>query len=173
MPLDRTKETAHYVIARSRPDKLGATKLNKSMWVADLLSYIERATTITGQSSYKKLQFGPVPNGIKAHLDELISEGKVFRREVPTIKGRRHEYIWLKEPDISVFLPEEIDILNRAIAYVCDNHTAESISELTHDPLWENTLMGAQIYVSAATINPVKAGPKQLEWALSQIEKRV
>jgi hypothetical protein len=169
----RTKNVAHYVIARSPANRLGATKLNKAMWIADILAYTTLGRTITGQKTYKKLQHGPVPNGIVTYLDELIAERKIVKRVAPTPKGNRHEYIWLSEPDVTIFSKEEIDLLNRAISYVCYRHTAESISDLTHDPLWEQTEMGDQISVAAATVTPSAAGPKQREWALRQIAERV
>src|ERR1700674_1295888 len=76
MRRDLTKTVAHYVIARSVPEKLGATKLNKSMWIADVLSFLKTGRTISGQTSYKKLQYGPVPNNIVRYITELIEEGK-------------------------------------------------------------------------------------------------
>jgi hypothetical protein len=169
---DRTKQTAHYVIARALPERLGAVKLNKSMWVADLISYQQLGHTITGQNSYKKLRLGPVPNGIVTYLKELIVENKIFRREAPTMAGMRHEYVWLEQPDISVFTGEEIDILNLSIDWVCNNHSAQSISEFTHDVLWECVIEGEQIPVKAAIVTTKKANKKQLDWAKSVVAER-
>lgn len=170
---NRTKETAHYVIARAQPEKLGATKLNKSMWVADVLCYMQNGHTITGQHSYKKLQNGPVPNGIVACLKALIKEGKIVRRDVPTPIGNRHEYVWLEEPPVSVFSSSEIDLLNRSINWVCNNHTANSISKWTHDALWEETPMGQQISIVAASVNAIPPETKQLKWALARSNERI
>jgi hypothetical protein len=143
------------------------------MWVADLRAYRELGATITGQLSYRKLQNGPVPNGIVANLDALIAEKKIVRRDVDTPVGTRHEYLWLTEPNVTVFSAREIDILNRAIDWVCEAHTAASISSLTHDALWEETVMGGQISVAAASIETKSASPRQLEWARKQIETLV
>lgn len=164
---DRTKETAHYVIARAQPDKLGATKLNKSMFVADVRAWLKLGKTITGQSSYRKLQHGPVPNGITKCIDQLVVEGKIATRNVTTFAGERREFLWLEEPPVGEFSAEEIDILNQSIDWVCNNHTAVSISEWTHDALWEETEMGAQISLAAASVVPRAAGPEQLKWALA------
>jgi hypothetical protein len=168
---DRTKQVAHYVIARSRPELLGATKLNKVMWFADVLAYRMIGKTITGQESYQKQRHGPVPNNIVIAVRSLINEGAITRRDAPTPTGIRHEYLWLKEPNVDLFSAQEIDILNQMIDVVCENYTAASISEFSHDPLWEETPMLEQIDIGAASVNIEPMSGKYLEWALSSIER--
>ncbi len=167
---DRTEAVAHYVIARSDPNKLGAVKLNKVMWYADLESYRQRGETVTGQMSYEKRQHGPVPNNIVRSVRHLEQEEKILTRDVPTFGGRtRREHVWLKKPDVSVFSPVEVDILNEAIVWVCETHTAKSISELSHDALWESAEIGEQIPIGAAIIVPDDLDGKDIEWALQEL----
>jgi hypothetical protein len=168
---DRTKQVAHYVIARSRPELLGATKLNKVMWFADVLAYRMIGKTITGQESYQKQRHGPVPNNIVISIRSLINDGAITKRNAPTPSGIRHEYLWLKEPNVNLFSAQEIDILNQMIDAVCENYTAASISEFSHDPLWEETPMFEQIGIGAASIDIGTVSGKYLEWALSSIER--
>lgn len=162
---DRTRLAAHYVIARAQPDRLGATKLNKVLWFADLASYRRTGRTITGQWSYEKRQFGPVPNGIFRELQRLETEGVIVTRRTPTPTGERKEFIWLARPQVSVFSAEEIDILNEAIGWVCDMHTAASISDATHDALWDEIEVGDQIPIGAASITPEPVTSDDIEWA--------
>jgi Protein of unknown function (DUF4065) len=171
MIMDRTKHVAHYIIARAKPEHLGATKLNKVMWFADLISHKVTGKTITGQTSYRKLQYGPVPNEMVSVLRSLMDDGAIVKREVPTPLGSRHEYVWIKEPELDLFSAQEIDIINQMIDWVCNDHTASSISEFTHGPLWEETLMGDQIDIGAASVSIVPTTGKHLEWALSAIER--
>jgi len=159
------RNAAHYVIARARPDRLGATKLNKVLWFADLASYRRTGRTITGQRSYEKRQFGPVPNGIVRALRRLETEGSIVTRLVSTPKGQRREFIWLAQPEVSAFTAEEIDILNQAIAWVCDRHSAVSISDLTHDALWEEIDLGDQIAIGAASVTPDPVTSEDVDWA--------
>lgn len=74
-------------------------------------------------------------------------------------------HLFLKQPDVSVFSPEEVDILNEAIDWVCNDHTANSISDLTHDALWEQAEMGEQIPIGAATVEEDDIQPEDIEWA--------
>jgi hypothetical protein len=166
---DRTEAVAHYVIARSDPNKLGAVKLNKVMWFADLEAYRRFGRTITGQTSYEKRQHGPVPNDIVRSIRRLEQADKIATRNVPTFGGVRREHVWLKKPDVSVFSSEEVDILNEAIVWVCDNHTAKSISELSHDALWEQAELGEQIPVGAATVIPDEITGEDIAWALKEM----
>lgn len=167
---DRTEPVAHYVIARADPNKLGAVKLNKVMWFADLEAYRRFGKTITGQCSYEKRQHGPVPNNIVRAIRHLEQNELIATRTVPTFGGmERREHVWLKNPDVSVFSPHEVDILNEAINWVCDQHTAKSISELSHDTLWEQAEIGEQIPVGAATVVPDDLDGDDIAWALQEL----
>ena len=165
----RTKEVAHYVIARARPDRLGATKLNKIMWIADLAAYRQLGKTITGQKSYRKMQYGPVPNDIVAALAALKAEGKVHERSADTPSGPRREFVWLERPDASVFDAVEVDILNEVIEWLCANFSAAQISEATHDALWDEIELGEQIPIGAASIVAGEVTAEDFDWALQEL----
>lgn len=166
---DRTELVAHYIIARADTNKLGAVKLNKVMWFADLEAYRRLGHTISGQISYQKQQHGPVPNNIVRSIRRLEQADKIRTRDVPTFGGTRREYVWLKQPNVSAFTPEEVDILSEAISWVCENHTAKSISELSHDALWEQAEIGEQIPVGAATIVPDEITGDDVAWAIKEL----
>lgn len=167
---DRTEAVAHYVIARSDPNKLGAVKLNKVMWFADIEAYRRFGTTITGQMSYEKRQHGPVPNNIVRSIRRLEQDDAIATREVPTFGGiTRREHIWLKKPNVAIFSADEVDILNEAIDWVCHGHTAKSISELSHDALWEAAELGEQIPIGAASISADDIDGDDMAWALKEM----
>lgn len=169
-PNDRTQQVAHYVIARADPNKLGAVKLNKVMWFADLEAYRRFGKTITGQLSYEKRQLGPVPNNIVRSIRTLEQDDKIRTRDVPTFNGAvRREFVWLEKPEVGVFSADEVDILNEAIQWVCNNHTAQSISDLSHDALWAQAELGEQIPVGAATIVPDDLDGDDIAWALKAL----
>lgn len=165
----RTEIVAHYIVSRADPIKLGAVKLNKVMWFADLEAYRRLGRTITGQVSYEKRQYGPVPNDIVKSIRRLEQADKIRTRDVPTFAGTRREYIWLKKPDISSFTADEVDILNEAIGLVCDEHTAKSISALSHDKLWDQADLGEQIPIGAATVVPDEITGGDVAWALKEL----
>jgi hypothetical protein len=71
MPDDRLPDLLHYVIWRSDPAQLGATKLYKICWYSDLESYRLKGKAISGATHYKRLQHGPVPKNAKRVIDDL------------------------------------------------------------------------------------------------------
>ena len=73
---DRLLCVTHYVIKRCDPAKLGATKLNKVLWFADVIYYRRHGRTITASDNYVKQQFGPV------------------QRNRPRCLGKRPEMSW-------------------------------------------------------------------------------
>jgi len=172
MTQDRLSTTTLYVIARSQPDKLGAVKLNKVLWYADLIAYRRTGKTITGSETYIKRQFGPVPDGIVSALKQLEREHRILIRNVDTPSGERREFLWLEQPDVKSFSPQEIDVLNEVMDWICNDESAKSISEKTHDALWEETEIGARISVRAGAIVPAEVSPEAITWAKSAFEAR-
>jgi hypothetical protein len=161
----RLSEVAHYVIAHCAPEKLGATKLNKVLWYSDVLFYRLHGRTITGQEAYEKRQFGPVPKNINGILHGLKAAGKIQERQNPTPAGPRREFVWLEPAAISNFSAEEVDILRDVMSQICDGHSAASISELTHDALWDETEIGQDMSVRAGAVLPAEITPEAIQWA--------
>lgn len=144
------EQTVHFVIATVEPHRLGATKLNKVLWHADVEVYRHCGRTLTGQSSYVRLPNGPAPNGINDVLDALKRAGKIEERSVTTKKGLRREFISLKPPGTGLS-SHDVDALRRAIAIVCALSAARASSD-THDALWGEIRNGDQMPVRAAAV---------------------
>jgi hypothetical protein len=154
------------VIARCNPQKLGATKLNKVLWFSDVVYYRRHGETITGTDEYVKLQHGPVPRNMVAVLEGLKREAKIIERKAePFVGYQRREFIWTKEPDIRSLEAEEVDVLNEVMDWICDGESARSISDKSHDVLWEETEIGAPMPVRAAAALPAEITPEAVEWA--------
>ena len=168
MAQDRLSATAHYIIARSQPDKLGAIKLNKVLWFADLIAYRRTGKTITGSDKYVKRQFGPVPDGIVPTINRLERDKKIIVRHVETPVGPRREFLWIEQPDIKAFEPDEIDVLHDVIDWICNDESAKSISAKTHDALWEETEIGDHMSVKAGAVMPSEISPEAVAWAKAQ-----
>lgn len=166
---ERTKTLAHYIITRCEPSRLGATRLNKVMWFADLEHYRRTGRTVSGQTSYEKRQFGPVPNGILPALDALRNERAIHWRHEPTPAGARREFVWLEPADITDFTADEIDVVNEALEWVC-GRSARTVSDMTHDALWDEVDLGAQIHIGAASVTPGEVLPEDMEWALGALD---
>jgi hypothetical protein len=165
MAQDRLTKTTHYVIARSQPDKLGAIKLNKVLWFADLIAYRRTGKTITGSDTYIKRQFGPVPDGIVSTINKLERDQKIIVRNVETPVGTRREFLWIEKPDVKAFSPDEIDVLHGVIDWICNDESAKSISAQTHDALWDEVEIGGHMSVKAGSIVPGEISPEAIAWA--------
>jgi len=144
--MEKLKNITHYICEKcSDPTKLGATKLNKILWFIDCMSYEKTGNPVT-EATYIKRQFGPVPREILNVKRALQEEGKIAIRNDPVCGGRKQEkLISLTEPNIKDFSPEEISLSDSIIEDICFNHTAQSISELTHDEVWEAAEIGEQL----------------------------
>ena len=167
--LPRVAKAAHYVIARTDPDKLGFTKLNKILWYSDLEHYRRRGRSITGLRHYTRMPQGPMSKDISRAVQLLIKNGAVVERRVRVVDYIRRELLWLKNPDLSEFTAEQIDLLNQMIAQISPL-TAETVSRITHeDPLWKELADNELMSIGAGSIMATPPTPKQLEWALTQV----
>lgn len=148
---DLLKELTHYICwkAGDDPSKLGATKLNKALWFSDSFAYRMSGRSITN-STYIKRQYGPVPKRILPVLNDLHREGKVLIRESPYYSYVKRDYIALTSATPSVFSEQELWIIDHVIDWVCQEHTASSISEFSHDNIWEAAEEGEEIPMYAA-----------------------
>src|SRR6266478_7523836 len=137
----------HYIIWKCQdPTTLGATKLNKSLLYSDVFSYAERGKSIT-DVVYIKRQFGPIPNPkdfLQARYN-LEKEGKIAITKNLYHGMPQHQFVALQRPDISIFAPEEISIVDIVIEEMCQKHTASSMSKLSHDIIWEAAEIGEEI----------------------------
>lgn len=161
---EKLKSLVHYVIAKCpNPDVLGSIKLNKVLWVSDLWSYVGTGQPITGEH-YMKRQFGPVAASMKGILDELKAEDRIAIRQVPG--GGKVDYFALTTPDLGPFTAEEISLVDEAIDFVCLEHTAEEISERTHDDIWKLAEIGEEIPLHAMLASELgEVTPEDVAWA--------
>jgi len=167
---NRLAELLHYLIWRCDPSKLGATKLNKICWYADLDAYRRTGGTISGAQEYVRLQHGPAPEGVHRTLDALREQGKIAISK-QTYQGRpKTMFVSQVLPDVQAFSSIQVSIIDSVAEAICSHHTAASISELSHDALWEEIALGAKIPVAAAAILPGNVTPDDIAWAECAID---
>jgi hypothetical protein len=165
MDTNRLATLTHYVIWKCNPADLGAVKLNKILWFADLEQYRRTGNTITGATAYTKLQFGPVPNGIARALENLEHEGKIARSKENYYGRPKNMFMAISRPDLQAFGADEIAIIDMVADVICKGHTAASISEATHDALWAETEIGAEMPIGPASVIEGEATQNDLDWA--------
>lgn len=141
--LDQRKleEAVHFICSTTTvADRLGATKLNKILYYADMLSFAETGNAITG-ATYVKRQRGPVPKEILRAIDKLKYQNRLQTKDVSVFDFTRREFEVSGTTDLKIFSSSEIETLTRTIRFVCD-HTAEEISDVSHTIIWQSADMG-------------------------------
>ena len=77
------------------------------------------------------------------------------------------------EPDTSSLSKEEMEIMTYLIEEICEHHTANSISEATHNIIWEAAIEGEEIPLEATLAAiPGEITNKHTTWADTLINKR-
>lgn len=165
------KNLVHYICAQrsSDPSSLGATKLNKILWLSDFRAYYRLGDSITG-ARYVKRQFGPVPHQIIPVLKELENEGAIAVKEVNHFGKPKKEYEVRHGISIDHFSEEQKEIIEWSIKLVCDRHTAASISAASHDQVWKAAEDGEELPYFTVFAEPGRITPDELEWARMQLE---
>lgn len=167
---DKLKAVVHFVISKCDSSRLGATRLNKILWYADTISHRISGASMTGET-YVKRQHGPVPYHILGILRELEGEGAIIINERVKAGYPMREFLARREPNRKALSADEMDILDDVAAVICDNHSAASISDLTHDCVWEAANIGEEIPMHAIfAAQPGEVTPAVLAWADSVIE---
>jgi len=161
---DKYKELVLYICEKCDSVKLGAIKLNKVLWFSDLLAYVKWGEPITGER-YVKRQFGPAPYGILSVLEELQGEGALTVKSLDFYGYQKTHYIPERSADLSQFTVDELSLVDGMIGFVCDSNTALSISELTHDHIWEIAENGEEIphYAVFASV-PGEITEADIDW---------
>ena len=162
----------HYACWRCQdPTKLGATKLNKILWFTDATAFVNWGRPIT-EATYIKRQYGPVPGQMQATLARLKEDNKLAIREQDRYGFQMQLFFAIEPPDISCFTADEISLADYVIDTVCDEHTAASISELSHDAVWQLAEIGEEIPLYAVLAS--KAGEvteETMAWARAEANR--
>lgn len=145
---------------------MGAIHRNKILWFADCDAYRENGVTITG-NGYVRRKFGSLPKHVLAALRELQGEGKIVAREVPYItRSSYREFISLKKPETQSLSDDDQSCLSAYTDVICTQYSVASISEVSHDQVWEAANDGEETPVY--TIFASQTGPitdKERDWA--------
>ena len=159
------KALVHYIIheCSDHPERLGAIRLNKALWFTDVIAFQVDGEPITGET-YVKRRLGPVPRHILAILKKLEQEGSI------TIKKREFAYDTRKFhserlPDPDALSDNEKRIARQVLGGLL-GHTANEVSEMSHDIIWDAAREGEEIpiYATLAAI-PGEITPDMIEWA--------
>lgn len=166
----KLKTLVHYVIAKAHTSRLGSVRLNKILWYVDTISYRTTGESVTGET-YVKQPRGPVAKHLPAILGELEHSGAIAIRTGYRFRHPMRDYIALKDPStlsLKKMSKADLDLADEIREVICEEHTANSISELSHDLIWETANMGEVIPMSASLASiPGEVTHEMLKWAES------
>jgi hypothetical protein len=155
---EKLKRLVHYVAwnAGKRPG-FGATKLYKVLWYADARTYLLTGTPITG-ASYIREKFGPMPSAkqFMPVRDELVREGKLKVIESRT-QFDTTQFLALEPPETAFLSDREKQTVDYQIERIDKDHTAQSISDETHeDYSWQIAKTGEELPLYALRLARIK-----------------
>lgn len=141
----RLKCLIHYVIwvAGARP-YFGAVKLYKVLWFSDAKSFILHGKSITG-APYIREKYGPIPRDGMIARSELVNERLIRQWQNHSAGDLGWHFRSLVAPDASWMTPEERQLVQYWIKHISEDHTAETISEASHDYGWTIAKMGERL----------------------------
>lgn len=166
------KTLVHYIIWRAgRREGFGATKLNKVLWFSGARNYELRGKPITG-ASYVRQTHGPVPREILSVTQELEDAGLVRTSEEHFHGFNMTRRMTDLKPDVAMFSEDELALVDWWIRHVDEDHSAGTISALSHDYTWEIAGMGEVIPLYAVLASRIRAPRgEELDWAKAEAKR--
>lgn len=166
----KMKELVLLISLHSEGDKrYGATKLNKLLFFSDFLAYVYLGKSITGHE-YQKLPQGPAPRYLMPIREDLEVEKDIAIRKTDYYGYQQHKIFALREPDLSVFTAEEVELVHSIIEQ-CWHKSASEISTDSHRFIgWELAEDNETIPYEVALIHPREPTKDEIEYG-KKLEK--
>lgn len=128
---DKMRELVLYVVNRCENDsRLGATKLNKILFYADFLAYVNLGKSITNYE-YRALPQGPVPTKLLPLRNSMVDEGDLLFYEREYHGKKQHRFAALRNANLAVFNASEIALVDAVIEKLW-GQSAKAVSQLSH-----------------------------------------
>ncbi len=162
------KEAVFHICASCDAQNLGAVKLNKVLYLADMFRFAVEGHPITG-ATYRKRPYGPTTDALLPALRELAHDGSLKIETGDYFGYRKTNYLPQRESRPTRLSAEELKWLNEAIDFVCHGNTAKTISDFTHNRAWEMVESGAVIpYHNVFYFFPTIPSLETVEWGIEQ-----
>lgn len=161
----KLKDAIRLIIDQCDPADLGQVKLHKVLYYSDMFSYLGRGKPITG-ATYKKRPFGPTCDHLLVALRDLVSEGDIEIRETDYFGYKKKEFHKRAHKNFVSLDSDEIGVVVDVVDFVCKRNTASTISDFSHDIVWDSVEMGQDIpYYLALSWIPSSEFEAANDWA--------
>jgi Protein of unknown function (DUF4065) len=145
------------------PERLGAVKMHKVLYFLDMLQFALAGNAVTA-ATYRKRPYGPTCVQLLPTLREMEISGDISIKDVDFFGMRKREYHANKMPPSGVLNDNEQALLKEVIDFVCHQHSAKDISEVSHQRPWEMVEFGEDIpYSTALMLFPTDPSPEAFE----------
>ncbi len=142
--IELLKEAIHYISEKAQNDlAFGATKVNKYLYYADLISFARFQRPITG-SPYQHLPNGPAPVKLLAARQALVDEGCIRIEERPFFTKKQHRIVPTKPYEQRMLTITDHLILDEVMDFLGSTNASE-ISIYSHGMAWMTTTDGELI----------------------------
>lgn len=162
---DALRQLILHIAALSAGDEyFGAAKLNKLLFLADFLAFMQLGRPITGQA-YQKLRAGPAPRRIVRVRGEMVADGVLAIEEVQIFDRTQKRPVPMSSADLSGFTPEELQLVGKLVDE-WRGASALQISQASHEFIgWQMVKAGETIPYEAALVGVLTLGEDQLKHA--------
>jgi len=136
---DKLKQVIFYFLENINNESLGRTKLMKLLYYVDFDHYEQFGSSVTG-ATYKKLPYGPFPNGTEKLIEQSVQNGELKQMTKSYPKGEQQRLeLTNVHCDLSVFSDSERQVLEQ-VAERWKDATTDEIVEASHSEApWQCT----------------------------------
>lgn len=135
------RDVVHVIAERCPNDRLGRVKLHKTLYFADMFTYVGTGRALTG-AEYRRQPRGPMASALGRALRDLQDDGSIRIEREDYFGLQKDRFVVARPADRSRLTDRELALLDEIIQFTCVDHTARSISELSHTPAWDSVPPG-------------------------------
>lgn len=168
------EELILFVSRKTESDlRCGKTKLNKILFYSDFTAFKKLGRSISGQT-YQKLAHGPAPKGFVPTVENMVREQLCLWVDRDHYGRAQQKLIARREPDLTLFSAEELDLVSQIIADLWPLN-AKEVSDLSHEFIgWRLAEEREEIpYFSVYVGEPQALTAEELEWAEEVIREHL
>ena len=145
------REMILYIAERTMDDpNFGKTKMAKTLWISDFLSFIRNGKPISG-ATYQKLTFGHAAREFIPTISKMKPH-EIAEAQQDIFGNDSTRYVALRKPNLNLFTAQEISVIDLVINKV-KGMTAVELSELSHKSFgWAKSELNENIPYCTALI---------------------
>lgn len=168
--LEKFHAAVLHIIGTCDSARLGAVKLHKVLYYSDMLWFIETGYSITG-AEYRKRPFGPTCDLLLPVLERLEKSNIIKIDTVDYFGYNKKQFTLRGNSESNMLSSGEKAVLDEIIDFVCNNNSARSISDFSHDMVWDMVEYGETIpYYNAIHLIPNEVNAEAKKWASGKVK---